>query len=89
MKENNAKLFSIITLALWQFISDKYLIPLSNLNIDSAREVMINHNIDESIIEELLSFIKECQMYAYAPTDTNDNLEKFYKRAYEFIRKKI
>lgn len=90
MKENNAKLFfDQLLLALWQFISDKYLIPLSNLNIDSAREVMINHNIDESIIEELLSFIKECQMYAYAPTDTNDNLEKFYKRAYEFIRKKI
>jgi len=90
MKENNSKLFfEQLLSALWQFISDKYVIPISKLNIDSAKEIMKEHNVDESIINELLSFIKECQMYAYAPTNSSIDLKYFYKRAFEFIRKKI
>jgi len=90
MKENNSKqFFEQLLSALWQFISDKYVIPLSKLNIDSAKEIMKEHNVDESIIDELLAFIKECQMYAYAPTNSSVDLSYFYKRAFEFIRKKI
>lgn len=90
LQENNSKqFFDQILSALWQFISDKYVIPISKLNIDNAREIMKEHNVDDTVIDELLSFINECQMYAYAPTSFNVDLKKFYKRAYEFIRKKI
>jgi len=91
MKENNSKLFfEQLLSALWQFISDKYVIPISKLNIDSAKEIMKEHNVDESIINELLSFIKECQMYAYAPTNSSIDLKLiFIKLAFEFIRKRF
>ncbi len=61
--------------ALWGYVSDKFTIPLSALNIDTVREFLIERNIDDALIQDLIGVLNHCNFARYAPSGAAANQE--------------
>lgn len=62
-----------LTKALWSYVSDKFNIALSALTIDTVREFLMNNSIEESLIQDLIDVLNQCNFARYAPSGTAAN----------------
>jgi hypothetical protein len=61
--------------ALWGYVSDKFTIPLSALTIDSVRDFLTQNNIEDSLIQDLIDVLNQCDFARYAPSGAAANQE--------------
>lgn len=86
MKQNqNDKFYEEINKALWGYISDKLLIPNSDLTKDNVRNVLNTRNVSETSIDKFLATLDEAEFARYAPSAANIKNEDIYKDAVEII----
>jgi hypothetical protein len=85
-KENKSSFYNQTAQALWLYLSDKLNIPMSELNIQSAKKIMQDKNIESSLQIEFLEITKQCQEALYAQQDTT-NAQQVYARALAIISK--
>ncbi|MEI6766478.1 MAG: BatD family protein [Bacteroidota bacterium] len=76
-----------ISRALWGYLGDKFNIPPANLSMDSARETLMNRNVDEELILRFGETLDDCEYARFAPADMSLSMKQMYKKAVEVISK--
>lgn len=83
---NKAAFYDETLKALWGYMSDKLLIPVSGLSKESIRTELLSRSIDESDVEALLSLIEECEQAQYSPAATT-SMDGVYNNTLDMIGK--
>ena len=88
LKANNQNgFYEEFSQALWGYISDKLNIVRSQLSMDSVKEVMLNKNVDENIVNEFVELLNSCEFARFAPGDPSKKMDELYHKGIELITK--
>jgi hypothetical protein len=86
LQENNSpQFFDEILKALWGYLSDKLLIPVSELNRQKTRTALAEKNISEKEIDRLIGIIDESEYARYAPAASGADKDRIYNDTMEVI----
>ena len=73
--------------AMWGYVSDKLSIPMASLTSQAARETLLQHNVEESEVDEFLRIISICEYARYAPKGEQSQMAELYNNAIALISK--
>jgi hypothetical protein len=73
--------------ALWGYISDKLSIPVSRLSKDNIEDELQKYGVEESLIKDFISALKDCEFARFAPGDDNQAMDNIYSMSLEVISK--
>jgi hypothetical protein len=85
MADNKDKFYEELLKALWGFISDKLMIPVSVLNKDNIHQHLTDLKVDETILAELEQALSECEMAQYSPERGHSHMDELYSRVHSAI----
>ncbi|MCX7861370.1 MAG: BatD family protein [Bacteroidales bacterium] len=86
LKEQNAsKFYEEISRALWGYLSDKLMIPTSDLNKETATVKLMQLNVPQSIIDETFNHIELIEFARYAPSSITVSLNEIYDKTCYYI----
>lgn len=86
MDSNKSEQFYEETLkALWGYLSDKLLIPVSQLSRENVIQELKLFGADESTCNQLLQVLDDCEMARYTPSLSQSRLEEEYELTCEVI----
>jgi hypothetical protein len=86
LKEDNSQQFFEETLkALWGYLSDKLLIPVSDLKRQNARSALMDKKIPEHETDRLIGIIDECEFARYAPPSLPADKSRIYNDSVQLI----
>lgn len=71
--------------AIWNYISQKLNVPLSELSKSNISQVLTNHNVSSTHINKLLQTITYCEMALFAPLSQQLSMQSVYQNATEVI----
>jgi hypothetical protein len=88
MKQNNHEAFyEEVLKAMWGYLSDKLSIPVARLSKDSSRQALIEHKVDDELINRFLEIIDTCEYSRYSPVSESEGMQKLYTDAINTIIK--
>lgn len=73
--------------ALWGYISDKLNIAISQLSMDTVREIMLSKNVTEDIVNDFVDLLNNCEYARFAPGDPSKKMDELYQKGIELITK--
>ena len=73
--------------ALWGYISDKLLLPLSELTRDNVAAQLMAYGADEELIGRVIQVIDTCEFARYAPAQSNEAMDRLYDETLDVIGK--
>ncbi len=73
--------------ALWDYISDKFNIPLSDLSKDNINDILVNKDIDKEMITDFMTILDTCEFARYAPSSGSSEMDSLYQKTMETITK--
>ncbi len=85
--ENLKAFYDELLKAIWLYLSDKLLIPMSDLSKENAGHALSKHNVDNELIKDLFEIINECEMARYAPASEALNTRQLLDKAERLIVK--
>jgi hypothetical protein len=86
LKKGNEDVFYIeISQALWGYLSHKLNIPVSHLSMESAREALAIHHIEDNLIQQYLDTIASCEFARFAPGEKEQKMDNLYQQAMQVI----
>ncbi|HKK63541.1 MAG TPA: BatD family protein, partial [Bacteroidales bacterium] len=83
---NDAVFFEEAEKAIWGYLSDKLSIEISALSRETVTEVLKSAEIENSLREELIRIIDECEFSRYAPSSQKADMNKLYDETIALIR---
>lgn len=81
------KFYDEVLRAVWGYLSDKLLIPTADLSRENVEAELINHNVDDSLIKQYIHIINTCEFARYAPSESNEAMDKLYDQTIDAIGK--
>lgn len=88
LKTNNQNSFyEEFSQALWGYISDKLNIARSQLSMESVKEIMLDKNVGEDIVNEFIELLNNCEFARFAPGDSSKKMDDLYNKGIELITK--
>jgi len=88
LKSNDKELFySEVFKALFGYISDKFNIPLADLNKDNITAILKSKNVSDITFKQLIEIIDKCEYARYAPSAVSDELPTIYSNTVDVITK--
>ena len=88
LKTNNQNSFyEEFSQALWGYISDKLNIARSQLSMETVKEIMLDKNVGEDIVNEFIELLNNCEFARFAPGDSNKKMDDLYNKGIELITK--
>ena len=86
LKHNeNDRFYEEINRALWGYLSDKLIIPNSDLTKDNVKIILQGRNVSDELIDKFMKTLDEAEFARYAPSAANVKNEIIYKDAVEVI----
>lgn len=86
LKENNhQQFFEEMLKAQWDYLSDKLLIPVSELNREKARATLLEKQVPEKDSSRLIEIIDECEFARYAPRSQATGMDRIYEDTIQII----
>lgn len=85
--DNKDKFYEELLKALWGFISDKLMIPVSVLNKDNIHQHLTDLKVNETILMELEQVLSECEMAQYSPERGHSHMDELFNRVHSAISK--
>ena len=73
--------------ALWGYVGDKLTIPVAQLSHDNISQKLAERGVQQTVIDEFIGAIDECEFERYAPGDPKGNMNKVYDKAMQAIEK--
>jgi hypothetical protein len=73
--------------ALWDYISDKFNISLSDLSKDNINDILVNKDIDKEMITDFMTILDTCEFARYAPSSGSSEMDSLYQKTMETITK--
>jgi len=71
--------------AHWGYLSDKLLMPVSELTRDNARVALLEKKIPEDQVNRLMEIIEECEYARYSPSSAAGDMNRIYSDTIKFI----
>jgi hypothetical protein len=88
MQQGNAgQFYDEVLRTLWGYVGDKLNMPASQLSHDNIAEQLGRRKVEQSIIDQFIGAIDECEFERYAPGDPAGNMKKVYEKAMTAIVK--
>ncbi len=88
LKANNQNgFYEEFSQALWGYISDKFNIVRSQLSMDTVREIMLNKNVEEEIVNGFIDLLNNCEFARFAPGDPSKKMDELYQKGIDLITK--
>jgi len=82
MKENKpSEFYDEVLRALWGYVGDKLNIPVEQLSHDNIAERLTARSVDQTVIDQFIGAIDECEFERYAPGDPKGNMNKVFEKA--------
>ena len=82
---DETKFYIELSRALWGYISDKFSIPLANLSLDSAQDMLTEKNVSDAIRDKFIQILNNCEFARFAPSAANITMESIYNNAVTII----
>ena len=67
--------------ALWGYVGDKLNMPVEQLSRENISQQLSAHGVQQSVIDQFLGALDECEYARYAPGDVTGNMNKVYDAA--------
>jgi len=67
--------------ALWGYVGDKLNMPVEQLSRENISQQLSAHGVQQSVIDQFLGALDECEYARYAPGDATGNMNKVYDAA--------
>ncbi len=88
LKDNNQNgFYESLSQALWGYISDKLNIVRSQLSMETVKEMMLNKNVSEDIVNEFIDLLNNCEFARFAPGDPSKKMDELYQKGIDLITK--
>ena len=88
MKENKpSEFYDEVLRALWGYVGDKLNIPVDQLSHDNIADRLTARSVEQSVIDQFIGAIDECEFERYAPGDPKGNMNKVFDKAMNAIEK--
>ena len=82
MKQNNNEAFHESILKAFEgYLSDKLGIPIADLNRESSVAGLQNKNVEQSVIDDFVSVVDQCEYARYAPASGSEARHELYSKA--------
>ncbi|MGF1586752.1 MAG: BatD family protein [Bacteroidales bacterium] len=86
LKDNNhQQFFEEMLKAQWDYLSDKLLIPVSELNREKARAALLEKQVPDKETDRLIEIIDECEFARYAPRSQATGMSRIYEDTIQII----
>lgn len=83
---DKAHFYEAAVQALWGYTADKLNIPLATLTKDNVQEELLRHGASQSIVDEFLQLLSDCEFARYSPVvDDSLSMENCYNKAAALI----
>lgn len=73
--------------ALWKYLSDKLNIPQGELNKKKIRSELAKHNVEETLVNEYIGLIDQCEFAQFAPGAATTSIADLYNDTAALINK--
>ena len=87
INNNQNSFYEEFSQALWGYISDKLNISRSQLSMESVKEIMLNKEVSEEIVNEFIDLLNNCEFARFAPGDPSKKMDELYQKGIELITK--
>ena len=88
MKQGKAgEFYDEVMRALWGFVADKFNMQVEELTRDNITEKLTSRNVDETVINDLIAALDDCEYARYAPGDPEGNMQRTYDKAFSILTK--
>jgi hypothetical protein len=82
MKQNNNEAFHESILKAFEgYLSDKLGIPIADLNRDTAVAGLLKKNVEQTVIDDFVSVVDQCEYARYAPAGGSEGRSELYSKA--------
>ena len=86
LKEDDSnRFYEEIYRAIWGCLSDKYNIPLANLNRDTVTECLNSKQVPEAQQQSIMQVLQDVDLARFAPGDAHSQMQNIYGEALEMI----
>lgn len=80
LRHDSDKFYEEMLRAMWGYLSDKLVIPVSQLNRDNIQTELTKYGADEQLQSSIISILDDCEMARYTP-ESSSQLNAVYDRA--------
>lgn len=88
LKNNNKDGFYEESLkAMWGYLSDRLIIPVTDLNRNNIGTELRKCEVDEKLINEVIQILDDCEFERYAPSTSNLDMNNLYQNMISLIGK--
>lgn len=88
LKEHNKELFySEVLKAVWGYLSDKLMLPVSELNRDNIAAELRKYGTSDEVTAMFIEILNICEFAQYAPSQSDEAMDKLYDDTVEAIGK--
>ncbi len=85
--KDSGKFYAEILKALWGYLSDKLIIPVSELNKENITSELEKYGADAKVIDDVMSVLDKCEFAQYAPELSGSDMGEIYEGAGEIMNK--
>lgn len=83
--KDKAGFYDEVLKAIWGYLSDKLMMPVSELSKDNISAELAARQVSEALIGECTALLGECEFARYAPSLSSTAEENIYNRAAELM----
>lgn len=88
LKDHNKEMFySEVLKAVWGYLSDKLMLPVSELNRDNIASELQKYGTSDEVAAMFIEILNICEFAQYAPTQSDEAMDKLYGDTVEAISK--
>lgn len=84
-EQNKEKFYEEVLRATWGYLSDKLTIPVANLSRDNIEIELSAYGVQTELTETFISILDTCEFARYAPSESNDAMDKLYSQTVNAI----
>ncbi len=82
---NKDKFYEEVMKAVWTYLSDKLIIPVSAINKEIVIEILKEKNVDERLIKQLTDILNTCEFARFAPHTGQQEMGNLYEETIQVI----
>ncbi|MBN1463850.1 MAG: protein BatD [Paludibacteraceae bacterium] len=87
LENKNEEFYDEVLKALWGYLSDKLVIPVSSLSKENVEIELEKKNVIQSDIDEFMDLLSVCEFERYSPLQNSQAMDTLYNRAISIISK--
>ncbi len=71
--------------SIWGYLGDKLMIPVADLNKDTATEKLVEKGVDSDLLGKFDDVVSTCEFARYAPSAQSSDMSTIYERTADVI----